>query len=349
MPPGQGHAAASERPPGSLKGRRVLVLRNDGIGDLILALPLVQMLKDAGAQVGLLVGTRTAELLRHDRRVDRLLVDGADAPAAVKAGRFDTALVLWANWRNAWIPLRAGIARRLGPSLRPYAWMFTQRLDLRRGRGWTHESELNCAYGRALGLGSRVPAPRLDLAPGARVRGRAWLRKHGPQGPGPLVLLHPGSRGSAQPWPPERFAGLGRELKRRHGARILVTGGPGDEAVARACAGALGRGTALCLDLGLEDFAGLVAGADLFAAVSTGPLHLAAALSVPVLGLYPPLRAMSPLRWGPRGSRRAVLSPAGLGFRAPALEGVNYLERLSVEEAAAACGFLLAPASRKHA
>ncbi|MGH7442656.1 MAG: glycosyltransferase family 9 protein, partial [bacterium] len=78
-----------------------------------------------------------------------------------------------------------------------------------------------------------------------------------------------------------------------------------------------------------------------FAAGSTGPLHLAAAQETPVLGLYPPLRAMSALRWGPLGSRRAVLSPAGLGFRVPPWRGLNYLERISVDEAVSACGFLL--------
>jgi ADP-heptose:LPS heptosyltransferase len=325
----------------SLKGRRVLVLRNDRIGDLVLALPLVQALKAAGAFVGVLAAAYTADLLRADGNVDLLVVDGPSAADALRAGAFDTALVLWANWRNAWLARRCGIAERLGPSMRPFSRLFTRRLALRRGRGWLHESELNFEFGRALGLEGLIPEPRLRLGIQAGREARAWLKKKGPAGRGPLVLLHPGSGGSAQPWPAGRFAALGVELRRRHQARLLVTGGPGDGAAVEACAAQLGPSAVRCEGLGLAPFAGLLGEADLFVAGSTGPLHMAAAQGTPVLGLYPPLRAMSPLRWGPRGSRRAVLSPAGLGFRAPSVDGVNYLERISVDEAVAACAFLL--------
>jgi len=324
-----------------LKSRRILVLRNDRIGDLVLALPLVQALKDAGAFVGVLAAPYTVDLLRSDPRVDALVVDGPAALDQIRTGAFDTALVLWANWRNAWLIRRSGIPERIGPSLRPFSWLFTRRLDLRRSRGATHESDLNFDFGRALGLECPVPEPRLHLAAEAAHTARAWLKKNGPAGKGPLVFLHPGSGGSAQPWPAERFAALGLELRKSHQARVVVSGGPGDSSAVEACAAGLGRGTVRCCDLDLAPFAALLGEAALFVAGSTGPLHLAAAQGTPVLGLYPPLRAMSPLRWGPRGSRRAVLSPAGLGFRIPPTPGANFLERISVDEAVAACGFLL--------
>jgi len=325
----------------SLKGLRVLVVRNDRIGDLVLALPLVEGLHRAGAFVGVLASKYAAPLVEADPRVGRLIVDGPGARREIRAAGFDAALVLWANARNAWNLRRAGVPRIFGPGWRPFSPLFHERLNLRRGRGWEHESELNYAFGRALGLEGEAPPPRLRLSGGARLRARAYLSKTAPKGAGPLVGLHPGSRGSAQPWPVERFAALGRELARRHGARLLVTAGPGEEDQARECARLADSRCAVCTGLGLQEFAAALGELDLFAACSTGPLHLAAAGGAPVLGLYPPLRAMSPLRWAPRGSRRAVLSPAGLGFRIPPSPGVNYVERIGVEEAAAACVFLL--------
>jgi len=332
---------ARRGPHGPLAGRRILVLRNDRIGDLVLALPLMQALHEAGAAVGVLASPYAAPLLQGDPRVAALLVDGPDAAGRIAAGRFDTALVLWAGWRNAWLAWRAGIPQRLGPTARPFSPLFTRRLPLRRSAGWDHESALNFAFGEALGLQGPCPAPRLALPAEAARAAAGWLRAKGPRGKGPLAALHPGSRGSAQPWPVERFAKLGLELRRRHGARLLVTGGPGDEAAAADCAALLGPGTPVCLGLDLPAFAALLGRADLFVAGSTGPLHLAAAQGTTVLGLYAPLRAMAPLRWGPRGSRRAVLSPAGLGFRVRPMEGVNFVQRISVDEAAAACAFLL--------
>ncbi len=333
-------ASAGARP--ALEGRRVLVMRHDRLGDLVLALPLVEALWRQGARVGLLVSASAEPLLKGDRRLERLIIDGPDALERIREARFDDALVLWANARNALLALRAGVPRRWGPSWRPYSALFNRRLPLRRGRGWTRESEWNLEYGRALGCpAAESPPPRVHPGPEAESEAAAWLRARGPKGPGPLVLLHPGSGGSAQPWPAERFGALGLELARRHKARLVVTAGPADADAARTCLAAAGERATPCAGLSLPGFAALLARADLFAAGSTGPLHLAAAQGTPVLGLYPPLRAMSALRWGPLGSRRAVLSPAGLGFRMPARPGVNYLERVSVGEAAAACGFLL--------
>jgi len=325
----------------SLAGRRILVVRNDRLGDLVLALPLLQGLKDAGAFTGMLVSPYAAPLLKADPRVDALIEDGPDTVSSLRAARFDTALVLWAHWANAWTVLKAGIPRRLGPSARACSLLFSRSLPLRRGQGWEHESELNYQFGRAIGLSAPVPEPRLQLGEDARRSAKRWLKAKGPKGSGPLVILHPGSKGSAQPWPAERSAELGRGLKARHGASLLVSGGPGDEAVVAQCAKALPGAAKLDGELELAAFAALLGEADLFVAGSTGPLHLAAAQSVPVLGLYPPLRAMSPLRWAPRGSRRAVLSPAGLGFRVEPKEGVNFTARISVDEAAAAAEFLL--------
>jgi heptosyltransferase-3 len=328
---------------GSLKGRRIALFRNDRIGDLVLALPLLQALKDAGAFVGVLASPYAAPLLEDDPRVDALIKDGPAAVDALRGHGFDTALVCLANARNAGLAWRAGVPERLGPSARAYSALFSRPLPIRRGQGWAHESELNLDYARALGWEGATPLPRLALDPKAGPQAAAWIKRHAPAGKGPLVGLHPGSRGSAQPWPPLRFAELGLELRRRHRARLLVTGGAGDEASQRECLADLkGAGAAALLEpLPLPVFAALLGKLDLFAAGSTGPLHLAAAQGTPVLGLYPPLRAMSPLRWGPRGSRRAVLSPAGLGFRVPPREGRNYVERISVDEAAAACDFLL--------
>lgn len=324
----------------ALRGRRILVVRDDRIGDLVLALPLIEALKSAGAFVGVWASVYAAPLLAGDARVDVLLTDERGVPDLRKP-RFDMALCLFARWDSAWALWRAGIPQRYGPSARPFSALFTRRLSLRRGQGWTHESDLNLAYAKALGLEGPFAEPGLQVPSEARREARAWLRKHGPAGPGPLLLLHPGSKGSAQDWPIDRYAALGSALRQRYGARLLITGGPGDEPGVEACRRAIPGAKACCAQLALPAFAALLGEAALFVAGSTGPLHLAAAQGVPVLGFYPARRAMSPLRWGPRGSCRAVLSPAGLGFRIRPKPGRNEVARISVDEALAATAFLL--------
>ena len=91
--------------------------------------------------------------------------------------------------------------------------------------------------------------------------------------------------------------------------------------------------------LGLRSFAAALGLGALFVSGSTGPMHLAAALGTPTLSLFPSQRAMSPLRWGPRGNRHGALSPAGLGWRSP--RGMSTVDHISVDEAVNAAAFLL--------
>lgn len=322
---------------------RVLVVRNDKLGDLVLALPLVQKLHDAGHKVGVLASPYAAPLLKEDSRLTAVIEDGPDAAKRLKKLRFDMALVLYATLGNAWKVFRAGIPQRVGIRSRFYSPLFNELIDLRRSQGARHESEYNAAFAEALELAEGpLPPPRLHLGSEAHCEARAWLKKNVPAGKGPLVALHPGSGGSAQNWLPERYAALGEALRKRFNARLLITGGPGDTAAMDGCRRILGRSAILTRPaLSLPAFAALLGELQLFCAASTGPLHVAAAQGVPVLGLYPPLRAMSPVRWAPRGSQRAILSPAGLGTRIAPTKNVNFTERISVDEALAATEFLL--------
>jgi ADP-heptose:LPS heptosyltransferase len=107
----------------------------------------------------------------------------------------------------------------------------------------------------------------------------------------PAVAIHPGVSGfgAIKQWDPERFGRTAIRLAREHGARCLVTWGPGERELAlrvveaaEGCA-ALGPETGSILELAaLYEACDLVIGAD------TGPLHLAAALGIPVVGLYGP-------------------------------------------------------------
>jgi len=59
----------------------------------------------------------------------------------------------------------------------------------------------------------------------------------------------------------------------------------------------------------LRDFLGVLSGGDYFIGPSTGPLHLAAALGLGTVGLYPPVSTMSPKRWGPQGNWTQTVVP----------------------------------------
>ncbi|ABG03680.1 glycosyl transferase, family 9 [Rubrobacter xylanophilus DSM 9941] len=131
-----------------------------------------------------------------------------------------------------------------------------------------------------------LPAPRLPAPPGARG----------------ATLIHPGAASPARRWPPERWAAVARS-EAASGRPVLVTGGPGEEALARRVASLAGLppGSVLAGRTDLLQLAALVAAAGRVACGDTGVAHLATALFTPSVVLFGPT---PPSRWGPPPERR---------------------------------------------
>lgn len=113
----------------------------------------------------------------------------------------------------------------------------------------------------------------------------------------PLVAMHPGARPSARRWPPEYFGQVGDSLSRRYGARIVVTGGPGEEAIAAAVVARMECDAVnLAGQTDLGALAVLFRGCDLVISNDTGPAHVAVALDRPSVTIFGPADRR---RWAP--------------------------------------------------
>jgi heptosyltransferase I len=114
--------------------------------------------------------------------------------------------------------------------------------------------------------------------------------------PGPFAIINPGGGWPTKLWPSKRYAELADWLWSDCGIASFVTYGPGEEALAQSVAGNTRSGAARALSSTLKQFVALARRAALFVGGDTGPLHLAAASSTPIVGLYGPT---SPERNGP--------------------------------------------------
>jgi ADP-heptose:LPS heptosyltransferase len=327
------------------KARRILIVRNDKIGDLILALPVLQALRLAfpDAFIGWLASAYAAPLLEKDSRLNALVIDGRpETSGELKALAFDTALHLYATPKSAWLARKAGIKENIGVDGRWYSFLYSKRLPIRRSRAEKSEADYNLEHLAPLGLEAGPAEARLFLGAEAQAAADTWLKTQGLEQP--FAVLHPGTGGSSFAWKRESFAELGQALRKDYGLKLLVTGsaaeGPAVDEVADACrAEARLKG-----GLNLPAFAAAIGKASVFCSAATGPMHVAAALGVPTLSFFPPQRSMSPRRWHPLGARRAVLSPAGLGLNIPPLAASAakaLMEKIGVSEARAAAAFLL--------
>lgn len=301
---------------------KVLVTRTDRLGDLVLSLPVLDHIKAARPEwsVQVLVAPGAVPLVENDPAVDKVWTWAAgdlclrrDLLRAFRQEKFDAAVMLQYHRELATLLKGARIGRRYGPLSKLGSWFLLNRgLVQNRSRCRRHEMEYNLDLAARL-TGAAVAAgatPRLVLAPGQRELGRVFRREEAPAAE-VVVFVHPGSGGSALDWEPERFAGVANSLADLPGFRVFVTGAEGDARIIARLRPRLEERVKVLLDrFELREFLGVLSAGDLFIGPSTGPLHMAAALGLATVGLYPPVSTMGPGRWGPRGAlARAVVPP----------------------------------------
>ncbi|WP_302140035.1 glycosyltransferase family 9 protein [Halomonas alkalicola] len=341
---------------------RLLVVRNDKLGDFMLAWPALARLKAASPapHVSVLVPAYTAPMARLCPWVDRVLVDPGEKAdrherrrllAEVKAARFDALLTLFSTPRIGWLGWRAGIPLRLAPATKWAQLFYNRRVVQRRSRSEKPEYRYNIELAEALlselGLaaGTAPEPPWWPLPEGERRAQRQRLAEELALDPArPCVFLHGGSGGSAVNLAPERYARLVQEVDARlQGARRaqwVLTAGPGEEATAAAIQAPLREAGIEVHRLppraGLDDFARTLAAADLFIAGSTGPLHIAGCLDIATAGFYPAHRSATPLRW-----QTCNRADHRLAFCPPASAGEQDMATIDIPAAAVAISDLL--------
>jgi heptosyltransferase-1 len=162
----------------------------------------------------------------------------------------------------------------------------------------------------------------------------AWLGKRRIS---PFVILNPGAGWGAKRWPVERYGQVARRLA-DDGIPSILNYGPGEKDLARAAASASG-GAAEAMQCSVSELIALTRRARLFIGGDTGPMHLAAALGIPVVAIFGPT---DPDRNGPYRTRSIVLrnpaSPTTLERRTGPDEG---LLEIGVDAVAAAARKLL--------
>lgn len=301
--------------------RRILVVRTDRIGDVILTLPMLEVLRQhyPKAHVAMLVRRYTSELLEDNPYVDEVLLydDGAlplpfsEMASLLRHKKFDVAFVTYPRVRLALLVWWAGIPLRIGTGYRWYSFLFNKRVYVHRKVALRHEVEYNTDLLAAVGCSAaRTPFPHLNVPQSLVDSATRRLAELGMRPDERFVIIHPGSGGSAREWSPENFGFLGRRAVDSGDVRAVITGSKGEENIVGTVADIVGpKALRLVEELSLGEYAALAKRASLFIGNSTGTLHMAAAVGTPVIGLYPQVTAMSPTRWGPYTDRKTVFVP----------------------------------------
>lgn len=310
--------------------RAIAIVKLSALGDVVHATPVVEALAEAwpAARIAWIVERREAALLRDHPRLDEVITVDTRAwrrvrtPRAalevartlaalrrrLRGQRFDVALDLQGLVKSGVVTAATGAALRIGfaaaASRERASALFTNR-RVTPPAAARHVVDQYLSLLEPLGLRAARAVFRLPAHEAAEGRveeffGAAGLKRHGR-----VVVLNPGAGKPGKRWPVERFVELAGRLGREAGARVLALWGPGEDADARAIAAA--PGALLAPPTDLDELIAVARRASVLVAGDTGPLHVAAALGTPCVGLYGPTAAE---RNGPYGPGHRTVTAA---------------------------------------
>ncbi len=303
---------------------KILVTRTDKLGDLVLSIPVFEYLQKASPELEIhaLVAPSAVPLVENNPFLKGIWTwtdqDSEDELAVLKQRLrqegFEAVIMLQYRRELAQLLRGAGIRRRYGPWSRLSSWYLLNRGTWqRRSHSALHEMDQNLRLGKHFlgkkARGINFPQPTLYLTEGQFESGREF-RSEFLTDTDKVVFMHPGSGGSALDWSPQKFSAVANTLASMEGFRVFITGSSADAARVTAVAAGVDQEVAVLLDrYSLRDFLGVLSAGDYFVGPSTGPLHLAAALGLGTVGLFPPVQTMSPARWRPRGEFTKTVVP----------------------------------------
>ncbi|OPX54370.1 ADP-heptose:LPS heptosyltransferase [Oceanospirillum multiglobuliferum] len=311
----------------SLDKLKILVVRNDKLGDFMLAWPALALLKRSlpKAQISVLVPKYTAPVAELCPWVDHVLLD-PNHYHDIKSQHFDILLTLFSTPRIGWLGLKNRIPMRIAPATKLAQFFYNHRVVQRRSHSEKPEYEYNIDLVLALLKHLKV-VPAQNLAPywplplEQRQKERRQLcQQLKLNNHEQIAFVHPGSGGSATNLSIEQYAELIQQLDQKNmesnnnPIQWVISAGPSEIELANCLIEATKSKCKVVLyasSQGLATFAQSISAADLFIAGSTGPLHIAGALDVPTVGFFPIKRSAKALRWRPCNSleRHLALSP----------------------------------------
>jgi ADP-heptose:LPS heptosyltransferase len=307
--------------------RRILLLRLERIGDLLMALPAIADVRSSApdAAIDLVVGSWNAELARAIDRVTRVETldaawlgregEGLGLAALVRAARrwriarYDLAINFEPDIRTNLLAASSGATWTAGYRSGGGGALLDVALEYDRGMHTTDNARRLVAtvLGRTrAGLHPRdsdrdarpqsETASIIVLPTEVRANATNLLR----DSRRPLVGLHVSGGRAIKQWEPERFAAVARRLIESTGATVVLTGSDADRSLVNTVAQTLPSSQAIDVagHLDLLTLAAILERLDLLITGDTGPMHLAAAVATPIVAVFGP---SDPARYAPRG------------------------------------------------
>lgn len=301
----------------------ILVIKLRAMGDVVLSTAVLPNLRRAfpNAKIDFLTERESADAVLGNPYLDNVVVFDRRRLQALPRLRavgetlrflrrlrqagYDLVIDLFGNPRSAFLCLVSGARQRVGYDFRVRKWAYSVVVENRGDR--VHEVEFNLDALAVLAIPIHDRQPLFPIDPAARRFASELLKEHGTGEP--LVALNPAGGWWTKRWPLDRFAALGDRLVGEVGARILILWGPGERGDAMTVAQTMHHPALIPPETTLKQLGALLERCHLLVSNDSGPMHIAAAVGTPTLGIFGPT---NPALQGPYGEQHAVVTKSGL-------------------------------------
>lgn len=294
--------------------RRILVIKLRGVGDVLLSTIVLENLNAAfpNRRIDFLTEKPSRDVLRGNPVIDSLVIfDKSEISSAglirkIRRNRYDLVFDLFSNPRTALITFASGARWRVGYPFRGRGYAYNVRVPSRGGE--VHNTQFNLDALDAAGIPVVSRSLMFPLGEEEIEFAKRYFTNEGLSGKF-VVGLSTGGGWPAKRWDPERFAGLGDILTDRFHAHVVLLWGPGQEKEVDTVRKVMKNRCSLPPPTTLKQLGAIMKQCSMVIGNDSGPMHIAAALHVPTLGIYGPT---DPRFQGPYGSEHGFVQKAGL-------------------------------------
>ena len=280
---------------------KILIIRNDGIGDLLNSTPAIALLRQnyLDAEITVLAQPLNAPILIGNPDIDRILIFDREGEHqqlrnrlrfyySLRREKYDLVVAMrTASWSN-FVAFLSGARYRLGRDQKRFKSTLTHTWRGKYEKGHVHEVDRNFDLANRVceGTGHRRLVLNLldDEIEGAKKRLADW--EIGPNEF--LVGIHPGGSSFDKRWPEANYAQVVDTLVREHSAKILILRGPEEIELERNLQKAMQSESIAYPPKSIRELAALIKSCNLFMCNDSGPMHIAAALNVPTVAIFGP-------------------------------------------------------------
>ncbi|MGE5197291.1 MAG: lipopolysaccharide heptosyltransferase II [Deltaproteobacteria bacterium] len=300
---------------------KILVVRTDKIGDVLLSTPVIKALRDnyPDAHIAMMVSPYTKDLVEGNPYLNEIIVYDKDLrhkswlesmkfAGMLRGKKFDLALVLHPTNRVHLLAFFAGIPMRVGYD-RKMGFLLTDRLSHTKQLGEKHESEYSLDLVRYLGIEPQDKSLFMPVDPHSERWADKFLAAKGVDAEDKLLAIHPGASCPSRIWPSERFAEVADRLIEKYGFKVILVSDRRGVQLTQKIAESMHHPV---IDLtgrtSIGELASILRRCRLFISNDSGPVHIGCAVGVAVITIFGRKQpGLSPKRWGALSDKSRIL------------------------------------------